>query len=128
MRRGVRAAASLALLAAAGCKRGRPESYRTDAVSRGAITELVSATGDVSAIVTVNIGSQVSGTISKLYVDFNSQVKKGQPLAELDPRLFRAALERAQAGLASAQADVEKAQAQLNDAARVEKRNKELLE
>ncbi len=61
-------------------------------------------------------------------MDFNSQVKKGQPLADLDPRLFRATLERAQAGLASAQADVEKAQAQLNDAVRVEKRTKELLE
>ena len=104
-------ASSLALVALASCKRGAAESYRTDAVTRGPITEVVSATGDVSAIVTVNVGSQVSGTISKLYVDFNSLVKKDQPLADLDPRLFRAALERAQAGLASAQADVEKAQA-----------------
>lgn len=119
---------ALGSLALAGCSRGGSTGYRAEPVTRGAITEVVSATGDVSAIVTVNIASQVSGTISKLYVDFNSQVKKGQPLAELDPRLFRAALERAQAGLASAQADVEKAQAQLNDAARVEKRNKELLE
>ena len=119
---------ALASLALAACNREGPASYRTEPVTRGAITEIVSATGDVSAIVTVNIGSQVSGTISKLYVDFNSLVKKGQPLAELDPRLFRAALERAQAGLASAQADVEKAQAQLNDAMRVEKRNKELFE
>src|SRR6266849_4580717 len=69
-----------------------------------------------------------SGNVSKLYVDFNSLVKKGQPLADLDPRLFRAALEKAQAGLASAQANVEKAQAQLNDAVRVETRTKELLE
>src|SRR5256885_7146996 len=121
-------ASSLALVALASCKRGASESYRTDAVTRGSITEVVSATGDVNAIITVNVGSQVSGTISKLYVDFNSLVKKDQPLADLDPRLFRAALERAQAGLASAQADVEKAQALLNDAVRVEKRNKELLE
>src|SRR5438874_5038772 len=121
-------ASSLVLVALASCKRGAPESYRTDAVTRGPITEVVSATGDVGAIVTVNVGSQVSGTISKLYVDFNSQVKKNQPLADLDPRLFRSALERAQAGLASAQADVEKAQAQLNDAVRVERRMKELLE
>ena len=121
-------ASSLVLVALASCKRGAPESYRTDAVTRGPITEVVSATGDVSAIVTVNVGSQVSGTISKLYVDFNSLVKKDQPLADLDPRLFRAALERAQAGLASAQADVEKAQAQLNDATRVERRTKELVE
>jgi HlyD family secretion protein len=128
MRSPVATAFALASLALAGCSRGGPPSYRAEAATRGPITEVVSATGDVSAIVTVNIGSQVSGTISKLYVDFNSQVKKGQPLAELDPRLFRAALERAQAGLASAQADVEKAQAQVNDAVRVEKRNKELLE
>src|SRR5256714_2818048 len=128
MRPPVATAFALASLALAGCSRGGPPSYRAEAATRGPITEVVSATGDVSAIVTVNIGSQVSGTISKLYVDFNSQVKKGQPLAELDPRLFRAALERAQAGLASAQADGEEAQAQLNDAARVEKRNKELLE
>jgi len=128
MRSPVATAFALASLALAGCSRGGPPSYRAEAATRGPITEVVSATGDVSAIVTVNIGSQVSGTISKLYVDFNSQVKKGQPLAELDPRLFRAALERAQAGLASSQADVEKAQAQLNDAVRVEKRNKELLE
>src|SRR5713101_5571307 len=120
-------ALSLACLALAGCKRGASTSFRTEAVTRGPISETVSATGDVSAIVTVNIGSQVSGIVSKLYVDFNSQVKKGQPLADLDPRLFRATLERAQAGLASAQADVEKAQAQLNDAVRVEKRTKELV-
>lgn len=120
-------ASSLALVVLASCKRGATESYRTDAVTRGSVTEVVSATGDVSAIITVNVGSQVSGTISKLYVDFNSLVKKDQPLAELDPRLFRAALERAQAGLASAQADVEKAQAQLNDATRVEARTKELV-
>jgi len=121
-------ALSLACLALAGCNRGASASFRTEEVTRGPISEMVSATGDVSAIVTVNIGSQVSGIVSKLYVDFNSQVKKGQPLADLDPRLFRATLERAQAGLASAQADVEKAQAQLNDAVRVEKRTKELLE
>src|SRR5437763_13140316 len=119
---------ALGSLALAGCSRGGSTSYRAEPVTRGAITEVVSATGDVSAIVTVNVGSQVSGTISKLYVDFNSQVKKGQSLADLDPRLFRAALEKAQAGLASAQADVEKAQAQLNDSIRVERRMKELLE
>jgi HlyD family secretion protein len=112
----------------AACGRGAAPAYRTEAVTRGPITETVSATGDVSAIVTVNVGSQVSGTISKLYVDFNSKVTKDQPLADLDPRLFRAAVERAEAGLASARADVEKAQAQLNDAIRVEKRNRELFE
>src|SRR5919108_4782080 len=128
MMRAVATASSVALLLLASCRRGTSESYRTEPVTRGSMTEIVSATGDVSAIITVNVGSQVSGTISKLYVDFNSQVKKDQPLADLDPRLFRAALEKAQAGLASAEADVEKAQAQLNDAVRVEKRTKELFE
>src|ERR671924_20408 len=128
MMRAVATASSVALLLLASCRRGTFESYRTEPVTRGSMTEIVSATGDVSAIITVNVGSQVSGTISKLYVDFNSQVKKDQPLADLDPRLFRAALEKAQAGLASAEADVEKAQAQLNDAVRVEKRTKELFE
>jgi HlyD family secretion protein len=124
----VATALSLACLALAGCNPGASANLRTEAITRGPISEMVSATGDVSAIVTVNIGSQVSGTVSKLYVDFNSKVKKGQALADLDPRLFRAALERARAGLASAEADVQKAQAQLNDAIRVEKRTKELVE
>jgi HlyD family secretion protein len=112
----------------AGCRRGTADTYRTDPVSRGPVIEMVSATGEVSAIITVNIGSQVSGTISKLYVDFNSAVKKGQRLAQIDPRLFQAAFERAQGGLASAQADVEKAVAALHDAERLEKRNQELFD
>ena len=124
-----RATIFVAVAAAAfACRRGPQQSFRTDAPTRGSITEVVSATGDVSAIVTVNVGSQVSGTISKLFVDFNSLVKKDQMLAQLDPRLFQAQLEKAQAGLASSVADVEKAAAQLADAMRVEKRNKELLE
>ncbi|TMB33933.1 MAG: efflux RND transporter periplasmic adaptor subunit [Deltaproteobacteria bacterium] len=123
---------SLALVAIAssiaGCRRGTADTYRTDPVSRGPVVEMVSATGEVSAIITVNIGSQVSGTISKLFVDFNSTVKKGQRLAQIDPRLFQAALEKAQGGLASAEADVAKATAALHDAERLEKRNKELFE
>jgi HlyD family secretion protein len=112
----------------AGCRRGTADTYRTDPVTRGPVVEMVSATGEVSAIITVNIGSQVSGTISKLYVDFNSAVKKGQRLAQIDPRLFQAAFEKAQGGLASAQADVEKAVAALHDAERLEKRNQELFD
>jgi HlyD family secretion protein len=123
-----RAAAALALLAVAGCKKAAPEAFRTEPVTRGGITEVVSATGGVEAIVTVSIGSQVSGTINKLYVDFNSKVKKDQLLAEIDPRLFRAALERAEAGLASAVANVEKADAALADARRQEARARTLLE
>src|ERR1700758_2825481 len=90
------------------CGRSQAVSYRTEAVTRGPVSEIVNATGDVSAIVSVNVGSQDSGIIDKLFVDFNSKVKKGQLLATLDPRLFIAALEHAQANLASAQANVEK--------------------
>jgi HlyD family secretion protein len=113
------------LLAACGGKQAA--SYRTDAVTRGPVSEIVNATGDVSAIVTVNVGSQVSGIIDKLYVDFNSMVKKGQLLATLDPRLFQAQLEKAEAQLASARANVEKAQSAWNDSTRIAGRTQELM-
>jgi HlyD family secretion protein len=73
------------------------------------------------------VGSQVSGIIDKLLVDFNSAVKKDQLLATLDPRLFQAQLEKAQASLASAKANVEKAQAAFDDSARIAARWKDLL-
>ncbi|HEY4884082.1 MAG TPA: efflux RND transporter periplasmic adaptor subunit [Myxococcales bacterium] len=109
------------------CGRKPAVSYRTEPVTRGPVSEIVNATGDVSAIVTVNVGSQVSGIIDKLLVDFNSAVKKGQLLATLDPRLFQAQLEKAQASLASAKANVEKAQAAFDDSARIAARWKDLL-
>ena len=112
----------------ASCGRRQPLTYRTDAVTRGPVSEVVNATGDVSAIVTVNVGSQVSGIIDHLYVDFNSVVKKEQLLASLDPRLFRAQLEKAEALLASAKANVEKAQAAYNDSVRIVSRQRELRE
>ena len=108
------------------CSRKPAGTFRTDAVTRGPVSEIVNATGDVSAIVTVNVGSQVSGIIDKLYVDFNSEVKKGQILATLDPRLFQAQLEKADASLASANANVEKAQAAARDSARIAVRQEEL--
>src|SRR5438128_11539898 len=116
----------LPILLLAACGRHAAPQYRTDAVSHGPIAETVNATGDVSAIVTVNVGSQVSGIIDKLYVDFNSKVKKGQLLATLDARLFQATLERADAGLASARANVEKAQAAYNDSERIARRQQDL--
>jgi HlyD family secretion protein len=125
--RSLAAAALAALALAAACSKPPVEQYRTDTISKGPITEVVSATGGVEAITTVNIGSQVSGTISNLLVDFNSLVKKNQLLAEIDPRLFRASAERADAGLASARAQVERAQAVLADAVRQEARATELF-
>ena len=112
------------LLAACGRKQAPP--FRTEAVTRGPVSEVVNATGDVSAIVSVNVGSQVSGIIDKLYVDFNSPVKKGQILATIDPRLFQAQQEKAEATLASAKANVEKAQAAYADSARIATRQEEL--
>jgi HlyD family secretion protein len=116
----------LALALAVACKGDKDVTYRTEKVTRGPVAEVVSATGGVEALVTVNVGSQVSGTIARRYVDFNSPVKKDQVIAEIDPRLFQAALERAAAGLAAAEAEVVKAQAALADAQRTEKRAVEL--
>src|SRR5712692_2864701 len=86
--------------------RGKPEAkYRTAAVDKGNITQTVTATGAVSAVITVKVGSQVSGIISKLYVDFNSQVKKDALLAELDPTPFQEKVNAAEAALQKALVD-----------------------
>jgi HlyD family secretion protein len=122
----LRKIALIAVLAVAACGRKQAAPWRTDPVTRGPVSEVVNATGDVSAIVTVNVGSQVSGIIDKLYVDFNSKVKKDQLLATLDPRLFQAQLEKAEASLASAKANVEKAQAAYADSVRIANRQQEL--
>jgi HlyD family secretion protein len=66
------------------------DKYRVEAVDRGTVTMTVTATGAISAVTTVQVGSQVSGIIAQLYADFNSTVKKGQILAELDPTNFQA--------------------------------------
>jgi HlyD family secretion protein len=78
--------------------------YKTENVEKGDITATVTATGSVSATTTVAVGSQVSGIISKMYVDFNSNVKKGQLLAELDPTSFQAQVDQRRADLAQVQA------------------------
>ena len=120
------AVAAVQLLAA--CKGRQAPSYQTQPVTRGPVAEVVSATGSVEAIVTVNVGSQVSGTISKLGADFNSLVKKKQMLAQIDPRPFQAALAKSEAGIASAEANVEKARVALLDAERNEKRIVDLFD
>ena len=116
----------LTLAALVACAHAAAPAYRTETVSRGAVSQTVNATGDVSALVTVSVGSQVSGIVDKLFVDFNSPVKKGQVLATLDTRLFEAALQRANAGYAAANANVEKAQAMLADSQRIASRDGEL--
>lgn len=104
---------SLAVLAGSCSGRGKKEEqYKTEKVDRGDITQTVTATGTLSAVTTVQIGSQVSGVIARLYADFNSRVKKGQLLAELDPTPFQAQVEQRQADLTKAQ--VEAANAKVN--------------
>jgi HlyD family secretion protein len=104
------------------CRPEQKVAFQTEPVTKGSISEVVTATGEISALVTVSVGTQISGTISRLYADFNSVVKQGQVLADLDARLFEAALARADAGLAAAQADVERARVALEDAQRNEQR------
>jgi HlyD family secretion protein len=93
----------------------KPEYFTTKA-DRGDIREVVEATGTINAVITVQVGSQVSGTISHLYVDFNSRVKKGQVVAQIDPPLFKGAVLQARADLANSQANVASAKANLEKA------------
>jgi HlyD family secretion protein len=97
----------LVILAAQSCQSrgGGTAQYRTEKVDRGIITMTVTATGTLSAVTTVQVGSQVSGVISRLYADFNSRVHKGQLLAELDPTSFQAQVEQRQADLTKAKVD-----------------------
>ncbi|MBZ5510378.1 MAG: efflux RND transporter periplasmic adaptor subunit [Acidobacteriia bacterium] len=87
--------------------------YFTASVERGDIHDVVEATGTINAVTTVQVGSQVSGTIAKLAADFNSHVKNNQVIAEIDPSLFRGALLQAQADLQDARANLAAAKANL---------------
>ncbi len=87
--------------------------YMTKEISRGTITEYVEASGTIKPINTIAVGTQVSGTVAKIYVDYNSEVKAGQLLAELDPSLFQANVDQSTAKLNNAQAAYSKAQANL---------------
>ena len=102
--------------------------FRTVNVSKGDIREIVTASGTVNAVTTVLVGTQVSGTIKNIYVDFNSQVKKDQLIVQIDPAIFEAQVEQARANLLSARANLEKADAALVDAKRTFDRTKELYQ
>jgi HlyD family secretion protein len=108
----------IALFAAFGLNRGGAVQNFTAKVERGGIDDVVEATGTINAVIMVQVGSQVSGTIAKLNVDFNSRVHKGDIVALIDPALFQGALlqaaadlENAKANLVAAQANLEKAKA-----------------
>jgi len=88
----------------------------TAKVSRGDVVQGIVATGRLQAVTTVQVGSQVSGTIKTLNADFNSQVKRGQVVAELEPSLFQTQVEQAEATVVRGRADVERSKVQLDDA------------
>src|SRR5436190_2925201 len=93
--------------------------YRTEAASRGDVTMSVTATGSISAVTTVQVGSQVSGIISKLYVDFNSKVEQGQLLAELDPTPLEATVAQRRADVTQAEVQQRNAKIQFDREARL---------
>jgi len=98
----------------------------TDVVSRGSIVTVISATGTLEAVETVEVGTQVSGTVQAIGADFNSIVKKGQVLARLDPALIQADVQRNRANVAAAEADIERVRVMLGDADTKLKRAQEL--
>jgi HlyD family secretion protein len=109
---------AVVLFAAFGLNRKDKTQYFTAKAERGDIRAVVDATGTINAVTSVQIGSQVSGNIYRLHADFNSKVKRGQLIAEIEPSLFEGALlqakadnENAKANVASAKANLEKAKA-----------------
>jgi len=121
---------------------GSNQKFRLAKVERGEVSLAVTATGTINPVINVLVGSQVSGTIKALYADFNSQVKEGQVIAQIDPAIFEAQVEQgrasvlnARANLLNAQANLENAKANLTkadvavlDAKRTLDRNQPLLE
>jgi HlyD family secretion protein len=98
----------------------KADRYRTVTVDKGAVIQRITANGTVNPVTVVSVGTQVSGTVTKLYTDFNQQVKAGQILLELDPALIKANLAQIEATLRSAEASQRLAESTL-------KRNQELV-
>ena len=103
--------ALIAIVATLRLNQKTPAEYFTAVVEKGDIDEVVDVTGTINAVITVQVGSQVSGTIAKLNADFNSRVHKGEVVALIDPALFKGALDQATADLDSAKANVAAAKA-----------------
>ncbi len=104
-----------------------PPRYVMGQITKGDVLETVQSTGQVQPLTQVQVGAQVSGRITKVYVDFNSQVKKGDILAEIDPTLFGAQLDSTQAQLAAAKASVSRAEANVETARQRLERAKKLV-
>jgi HlyD family secretion protein len=101
--------------------------YKTAQVQSGSLRATVTATGTVNAVKTVLVGTQVSGTLKELHVDFNSRVKKGQIIAEIDPATLQAQADQARANVLVAKANVEKTKAAQEDSKRTRDRNQQLF-
>jgi HlyD family secretion protein len=95
---------------------GSNQKFRLVKVERGEVDLIVTATGTINPVINVLVGSQVSGTIKALYADFNSQVKEGQVIAQIDPAIFEAQVEQGRANVLNAQANLLNAQANLENA------------
>jgi len=104
---------TIGVLAAFKFESKKTPQYFTEKVQKGDIQNVVQATGSINAVTTVQVGSQVSGTIQTLFADFNSHVKKNQVVAQIDPSLFQGALLQAKADLADARANLVAAKANL---------------
>jgi HlyD family secretion protein len=104
----------------------KPIPYITTPVQRADITQVVSSTGTLQAVVTVTVGSQVSGTIEKLSADFNTKVKAGQVVAQLNQDKFKASVDQARANVLAAESNVAKSKVAVADTLRTLQRNREL--
>jgi HlyD family secretion protein len=98
----------------------------TAEVSRGNVIAKVDATGTLAPVTTVQVGSQVSGTVKALFVDYNAHVRKGQVIAELDPSLFQTQVDQAKATLIKSQSDVDRAKVEVDDSNSKSRRAQEL--
>jgi HlyD family secretion protein len=134
MRRTIIAVGIVAALAAAAygyyryTKKEPPPTIATARITRGDVADTVGATGTLQAVTTVQVGTQVSGTILQLNADFNSLVRKGQVLARLDPSLFQTQIEQARANLIRAEADLERLRVAADDTRTKLRRARELSE
>ena len=98
----------------------------TAEVTRGNVIAKVDATGTLAPVTTVQVGSQVSGTVKALFVDYNAHVQKNQVIAELDPSLFQTQVDQARATLIKSQSDVDRAKVELDDSSSKSRRAQEL--
>jgi len=121
------AALGAAALAVLGTERGEPVQYKTAPVKVGDLQVKVSATGQLEPIIQVEVGTEVSGTIQVVEVDFNDRVKTGQVLARLDPDQARAKFRQSEAALALARARVEEAEATVTETANRLRRTRDLV-